>query len=189
MTEFYEVEKVVNVIENGGIVLYPTDTIWGVGCDATNPQAIEKIFNLRKQPKEKDFILLVDSIEMLKDCVKNLHPRIETLMLYHKRPLTILYDDPKDLPNEVLNNDGTISIRLTQDRFCQQTIRRLGKPIVFASAAVADRPFQGHFGSVSSDIIIGVDYVVRYRQKESRTELPSVVMKMDQGGELIVVRS
>ena len=87
------------------------------------------------------------------------------------------------------SNDGTVAIRLTQDRFCRQMINRLGRPLVFASAAISDRPFQGHFGSVSSDIIIGVDYVVRYRQKESKTELPSVIMKMDQGGELIVVRS
>ena len=188
MTEFYEVEKVVEVIENGGLVLYPTDTIWGIGCDATNPTAIEKIYNLKKQPKEKDFILLVDSIEMLKGCVKNLHPRIETLMLYHKRPLTILYDDPSHLPDQVLNNDGSIAIRLTHDRFCQQTIRRMGKPIVFASATVPERTFQGHFGSISSDIIIGVDYVVRYRQMESKAELPSVIMKVDQGGELVVVK-
>jgi len=188
MNEFYEVEKVVEAMENGGMVLYPTDTIWGIGCDALNAQAIENIYNLKKRPKNKSFILLVNSLEMLKAHVKNLHPRIETLLLYHQRPLTIIYDDPQNLPEAVIHPKGTVAIRLTQDKFCSQIIEKLGRPIVSTSANISGQSFSGHFGGVSSEIIIGVDYVVRHRQKEKITTPPSVIMRMADNEELIVVR-
>lgn len=189
MNAFYEVEKVIETIDRGGIILYPTDTIWGIGCDATNGDALEAIYNLKKRPKEKSFILLVDSIEMLKQYVGHLHPRIETLLLYHTRPLTIIYPDPVNLPSGVIHHSGSVAIRLTQDAFCKQIISRFGKPIVSTSANVAGQQFSGHFGAVSSEIIIGVDYVVRHRQKEKIAALPSVIMRMSDNEELEVIRS
>lgn len=188
MQEFYEVEKVVNIIKNGGLVLYPTDTIWGIGCDATNGAAIEKIYNLKHRPKEKSFILLVDSVEMLKQYVRQLHPRIETLLEYHQRPLTIIYPEPENLPEFVIHHTGTVAIRLTHDPFCRQIISALGKPIISTSANISGQAFSGHFGAVSSEIIIGVDYVVRHRQKEKVTALPSVIMRMSDDEELEVLR-
>ncbi len=188
MDTFYEVEKVVEVIKEGGIVLYPTDTIWGIGCDATNPTAVEQIYNLKKRPKEKSFILLVDSVDMLKNYVEQIHPRIETLLDYHQRPLTIIYDQPKNLPQEVIHNSGTIGIRLTHDPFCKQIIQQLGRPIVSTSANLSGQTFSGHFGGVSSEIIIGVDYVVRHRQKEKQVAPPSVIMRMSDEEELILIR-
>lgn len=188
MQEFYEVEKVVNIIRNGGIMLYPTDTIWGIGCDATNGAAVEKIYNLKHRPKEKSFILLVDSVEMLRQYVRHLHPRIETLLEYHQRPLTIIYPEPRNLPEFVIHHSGSVAIRLTHDPFCRQIISTLGKPIVSTSANISGQSFSGHFGAVSSEIIIGVDYVVRHRQKEKVTALPSVIMRMSDDEELEVIR-
>lgn len=188
MQEFYEVEKVVNIIRNGGLVLYPTDTIWGIGCDATNGKAVEKIYDLKHRPKEKNFILLVDSIEMLKQYVRHLHPRIETLLNYHQRPLTIVYPEPTNLPDFVTRDAETVAIRLTHDPFCRQVIATLGKPIISTTPSITGQAFSGHFGAVSSEIIIGVDYVVRHRQKEKVTALPSVIMRMSDDEELEVVR-
>lgn len=188
MNEFYEVDKVVEVMENGGMVLYPTDTVWGIGCDALNAKSIENIYNLKKRPKNKSFILLVDSIDMLRQYVKNLHPRIETLLLYHQRPLTIIYEDPQNLPDDVIHEKGTVAIRLTTDKFCKQIIQKLGRPIVSTSANISGQNFSGHFGGVSSEIIIGVDYVVRHRQKEKITTPPSVIMRMAENEELVIVR-
>jgi len=91
-------EKIVDVLTTGGLVLYPTDTIWGIGCDATQQEAVQKIFDLKKRPNDKPFVLLVDSIEMLKNYVEHIHPRIETLLMYHTKPLTVVYDQAKNLP-------------------------------------------------------------------------------------------
>ena len=190
MTHEYDFNPVLETLDTGGIILFPTDTIWGIGCDATDPVAVEKIFVLKDRPRDNPFILLVSSIEMLCNYVEELHPRIETLLLYHTRPLTIIYDKAKNLPSNAYADNGSVGIRLVQDDFCKQLIENFGKPIVGTSANISDEPFPNHFGEISSAVIQGVDFVVRHRQGEKNMGEPSVIAKMTdlERGELEFLR-
>jgi L-threonylcarbamoyladenylate synthase len=176
------------LMEKGGTILYPTDTIWGIGCDATNAMAIEKIYQIKRRDTNKPFSLLASSIEMVKEYVEHLHPRIETLLLHHVRPLTVVYDKAKNLPVNLLPADGSIAIRIAQDDFCKNLINQFGKPIVATSANVNGEPFPPHFGAISSAIISGVDYVVKQGRKKSDPGEPSVVIRVDEEGEIVFLR-
>ena len=182
-------EEALEVVENGGVILYPTDTIWGLGCDPFDTDAVKKIFDLKNRDSEKAFILLVNSVDMLKQYVAKLHPRIETLLAYHTRPLSIIYDNPINLPESIIAKDGTIGIRVTQDSFCKHFIDRLGKPLVSTSANISGQPFPPNFSAISSEIIEGVDYVVALRQNEDKEVQPSVVASINKQGELEFLRN
>ncbi len=181
-------EKIIQVLEKGGLILFPTDTIWGIGCDATNEQAVEKIYQLKQRNKDKPLIVLVHNVEMLKQYVEHVHPKIETLLSFHTRPLTVIYEKGMNLAENVMSNDGSIGIRVILDPFCQGLIKAFGKPIVATSANVSDRPFPRNFGEISSDILQGVDFVTRIRQTEKNLNEPSVIVKMDDNGELFFIR-
>jgi L-threonylcarbamoyladenylate synthase len=187
-TTHQEVSRALETIAQNGTILFPTDTIWGLGCDATNPEAIQKIREIKQIPSDEGMVVLVSSLEQLKSYVGNLHPRIETLLIYHSRPVTIIYEQPKGFPESLLHKDRTLAIRITRDPFCQDLIHKLGKPIVAAAACVKDEPLPAYFGAVRSDVIVGVDYVVRYRQKDRPLGEPSVIMKMNDDSELDAIR-
>ncbi len=181
-------ENISSLLEQGGVILYPTDTIWGLGCDATNIEAIEKITQIKGRAPEKGFVVLVDSLEMLKNYVNYIHPKIETLLSYHKRPLTVIYPDPKNLPTKVYALDGSVGIRITRDDFCKELIWSTGKPLISTSANISGEPFPANFGEISSDIIRLVDYVVKYRQNDHTLHEPSVIVKMSGKKELEFLR-
>lgn len=183
------IDKAIEVINQGGIILYPTDTIWGLGCDPFNSAAIERVLRLKNRDADKAFILLVDSLEMLKKYLENLHPRVETLLSYHTRPLTIIYDNPKNLPEEIIAKDGSIGIRISIDPFCRHLIHKFGKPIISTSANVSGEPYPPNFGAIKSEIIQGVDYVVNIRQTEDKEVLPSIIASVDANGELEFIRT
>jgi len=180
--------QITSTLSNGGIILYPTDTIWGIGCDATNPVAVERVFKLKNRPPAKSFVLLVDSIEMLKEYVNHVHPRVDTLLHYHVRPLTVIYDQARNLPQNVIANDGSVGIRIVQDVFCRELIRSFGKPLVATSANISNEPSPTCFGNVSSEVIQGVDYVARHRQNDTSQGEPSVIIKVDNEGEIEFLR-
>lgn len=182
-------EKIKSVLEEGGLILYPTDTIWGIGCDATNPVAVQRIFNLKQRPTSKPFVLLVDSIEMLKEYVEQVHPRIETLLLHHVQPLTVVYEKGKNLPNLSMAADGSVAIRVVVDAFCKELIGQFGKPLIASSANISDRPFPANFGGISSDVITGVDYVVKWKQGEKKLSQPSVIARLSERGEMDFLRT
>lgn len=173
---------------NGDIILFPTDTIWGIGCDATDPVSVQRIYNLKKRTPDKPYVLLVDSIEMIKNYVHSVHPRIETLLGYHTRPLTVVYPGAKNLPDISVAQDGSVAIRIVQDAFCRALIRAVGRPLVATSANVSNQPFPGNFGEISSEILSGVDQVVRLRQDEKSLGKPSVMITVDKAGEIIFLR-
>lgn len=181
-------EKINSTLEEGGLILYPTDTIWGIGCNATNPEAVQKIFDLKKRPNDKPFVLLVDSIEMLKEYVEHIHPRIETLLLHHVKPLTMIYEQAKNLPPISHSKNGSVAIRVVMDSFCKVIIGQFGKPLVATSANVSDFPFPANFGGISSDIFTGVDYVVKWKQSEKKLNEPSVIAKLNDKNELEFLR-
>jgi L-threonylcarbamoyladenylate synthase len=186
-----DISEIVSLLEEGKIILYPTDTIWGIGCDATNEEAIEKISALKRRKPDKSYVMLVDSIEMLKLYAPKVHPRIETLLTFHDRPLTVVYDrfsGVTGLPPAARAADGSAAIRVAKDPFCQKLIAAFGKPLISTSANISGAPFPAHFGEISSEILAEVDYVVKFRQDDKEPREPSVIAKVDRRGELDFLR-
>jgi L-threonylcarbamoyladenylate synthase len=183
-----QIADIVRTLALGGTILYPTDTIWGVGCDATNEDAVQKIYDLKQRNTGKGFVILVSDLQMLREYVRHVHPRIDTLLAYHTRPITVIYDKSKHLPNNVTAPDGSIAVRVANDPFCRELISSFGKPLVATSANVSDKGFPHHFGEISSEIIERVDYVVKYRQSDKSKHEPSVIVRMSEGEELDFVR-
>ena len=181
-------EDILAVLEAGGLILYPTDTIWGVGCDATNEKAVEKVYELKKRDRSKPCVLLVDSLEMVKQYTKSIHPRVENLLAYHVRPLTVVYPEAKNLPQIAYDRSGSVAIRIALSGFCQKIIRAFGKPLISTSANISGEPFPSHFGEISSAIIQGVDYVVKTHQHDKVQGEPSVIVRVDDNGELEFLR-
>lgn len=188
MVQEYDIKGALMTLHQGGVLLYPTDTVWCIGCDATNSQAVEKIGNIKQQGTTRSFELLVDSIQMLRDYVVHLHPKLETLLVYHTRPLTVLFDKARNLPANALAADGTIGIRVVQDEFCRSIIAESGKPLLGTFASVHEGTFPVNFGGISSDVIEQADFVVKYRQNEKAMGEPSVMIKLSRRGELVFLR-
>lgn len=188
MLEKDNIEAVVDILVDGGIICYPTDTVWGIGCDATNISAIKKVNKLKGRPNGKGYVLLVDSIQMLKNYVDELHPRMETLLEYHKRPLTLIYPKAKNLPKEVCGEDGSVAIRLAKCTFCQTLISALGTPIISTSANLSGVPFPKTFGEISSEIIEKVDYIAKERRWDKTNGRPSTIAYVDKNGMLEFIR-
>ncbi len=188
MFENEKFDEILTVLRKGGVILYPTDTIWGIGCDATQEEAVEKILNLKNRKSDKGFVLLVDSIEMLKNFVDHVHPRVETLLSFHDRPLTVIYEQGVGLASNVLAADGSIAIRVVKDAFCRELIHQLGKPLVSTSANVSGAPFPAHFGEINSDVIEKVDFIVKYKQDNKEKGEPSVIVRLNKDEELDFIR-
>ncbi len=183
-----DISQITQLLRGGGIICYPTDTIWAIGCDALQETAVARLSALREQPPGQGYILLVDSIDMLKQYIPLLNPRIETLLAYHQRPLTMVYSHSVGLPYCVKARDGSAAIRITADEFCQTLIRLLGSPLVSAAACKAHAPYPPTFGAIASDILSGVDYVVKYRQGSKESGQPSTIARMSRFGELEFLR-
>jgi L-threonylcarbamoyladenylate synthase len=188
MVQEYDIKGALKVLQEGGVLLFPTDTVWSIGCDATNPQAIEEVMAIKKKAIHKNVEILVDSITMLKNYVEHLHPKLETLLTYHVRPLTVVFDNACNLPESLLAPDGTVGVRVVQDDFCRALIRAHGEPILAAFASVGEGTFPTNFGAISSEIIEEVDFVVKYRQNEKAINEPSVVVRLSNRDELEFLR-
>ena len=183
-----DISEISRLLLEGGIICYPTDTIWGVGCDATNPAAIERVTLLKGRAPEKGYVLLVADIEMLKRYVPKVHPRLETLLSFHQRPLTIIYDRSTGLPAVAKAPDGTVAIRVVQDEFCRELITHIDRPLLSSSANKSGQSYPPTYGSISSEILGGVDYVVKYRQDSKEQHEPSSIAKLDRHMELEFLR-
>lgn len=183
-----DISDIVCQLQNGAIICYPTDTVWAIGCDATNEAAIARIAMLKGQMPEKAFVVLVSDLEMLRTYVPRIHPRLETLLAYHTRPLTIVYEKSQGLPPGACAPDHSAAIRVAQDEFCQTLIKQFGKPLISTIAAKLNMPFPSTFGGVSSEILGAVDYVVKYRQDDKTPHEPSSIAKLDRHLELEFLR-
>lgn len=180
-------QEIKNVLDNGGVILFPTDTIWGLGCDVHNIEAIDKVYNIKKRPKNKSFIILVSDIEMLKDYTEEIHPRIETLLLYHKRPLTIIYKKGKNLP-PILMRNGSVAIRVVQEEVIASFIKAYGKPLVSSSANIAGESSPQIFKEISNTIKTAVDYIFKYKQEDEKIAEPSSIARYNKRGKLKFIR-
>jgi L-threonylcarbamoyladenylate synthase len=182
------IEQSIEVLKNGGTLLYPTDTIWGLGCDATNEQACEKIIQLKNRPEHKSFILLVDGFPMLEKYVPDFHSVCYDLADLADKPLTIIYPTSKDLAPSVLADDGSVGIRITKDTNCLKLIRGLRKPIVSTSANLSGEDIPTCFSEINEEIRSNVDGILELRKEEKLTK-PSQIIKIGLDGSVNVIRS
>jgi len=176
------------VLQQGGIILYPTDTIWGIGCDATNTEAVKKIYQLKQRSETKSMIVLVDTDNKLESYISEVPDIAFDLIAYAENPLTLVMPGAKNLSPALINADGSIGIRVTQHVFCQQLIQRLRKPLVSTSANLSGQTSPSNFMQVSPEIIDGVDYVVNLEQHDLTEKKPSTIMRLEPGGKFAFIR-
>ena len=183
-----EVELCVKLLAEGKVIVYPTDTIWGIGCDATNAKAIDKIFKIKNRPPGKGLIILVDSIDRLKDYVKNPSPIAADLIKAARNPLSIIYKESKGLAKN-LSADGSVCIRVTTNPFCQEVIKRLGHPITSTSANLSGEPSPANFVDISELMKNAADYVVGLYHDVIVKPKASTIIKINDDNTFEVVRS
>lgn len=183
-----EIEKALNVLKNGGVILYPTDTIWGLGCDATNEAAVAKINAIKGRPEDKSFIVLLDTDNKLQSYISEIPEVAYDLIEYAENPLTIVFSGAKNLAKNVINADGSVGIRIVKHEFCQQLIQRFRKPITSTSANLSGQASPGFFDEISQDIIDAVDHVVELEQELRVIKKPSTIMKLAPGGQFSFIR-
>ena len=183
-----EIKKSLAVLKNGGVILYPTDTVWGLGCDATNPEAVKKIYEIKKRADTKTMILLVDLEARLSTYVKEIPEQAWPLIEFTDKPLTIVYDGARNLPSELIAQDGSIAIRVTNDEFCKNLIGVLRKPLVSTSANISGAPAPAIYQEVTEEIRSAVDYIVNWRKDDRQRHQPSSIIKLQKGGLIQIIR-
>lgn len=183
-----DIKKACEVLNKGGIILYPTDTIWGIGCDATNEDAVKKIYELKHRADNKSMIVLLDSPAKLDYYIKDVPELSWDLIEVSEKPLTIIYDDARQVAKNLIAEDGSLAIRITKERFSAELCKRFRKAIVSTSANISGQPSPRNFSEISEDIKNGVDFIVNYRQDETSTPKPSGIIKLGKGGEIKIIR-
>ncbi|MCK5825188.1 MAG: threonylcarbamoyl-AMP synthase [Ichthyobacteriaceae bacterium] len=181
-----KIHKAVEVLKNGGIILYPTDTIWGIGCDATNAEAVDKIYKLKQRNEEKSMIILVENDRRLQNIV-DVPDLAWDLIDLSEKPTTIIYDEPKDLAKNVVAKDNTIGIRLIEPMFLKQLIGKLNKPLVSTSANISDKKSPTSFKDISKEILNGVDYILDINTTETKSK-SSCIIKLTKDSQIKIIR-
>jgi len=180
-------EDVVKILIAGKTILYPTDTVWGIGCDATNKKAVQKVFEIKRRNERKSLVILVDGLEMLKKYVDAIPRRALTILKDADKPTTIIYNHPKGLASNVIGEDNTVAVRIVQHDFCKSLIAQLGKPIVSTSANISNEATPMSFKEINPTILDDVDYVVNLHQDRTTTQA-SRIIKILENGELQILR-
>lgn len=184
-----DIQNAVKVMQKGGVIIYQTDTIWGIGCDGTNERAVEKIFKMKKRPLAKSMIVLLDSVEKLQLYMKTVPDIALSLISQVTSPLTIIYPAAKGLAKSVLASDGTVGIRVTRDPFCVELCRAMGGPLISTSANISGYGYPLIYRDMDPELIKKVDYVVEYGRNEMREIKPSTIIKLTSNWEYEVLRS
>jgi L-threonylcarbamoyladenylate synthase len=183
-----DIKNCLKTLKEGGVILYPTDTVWGLGCDATNSKAVEKIFEIKSRSESKGLIILVDSISMLERYVMEIPPIALDLIEVSDIPLTIIYPNAKNLATGIPADDGSVGIRICSDIFCAELLRRNRRPIVSTSANISGKPSPAYFEEISQSIVDAVDYTVLYNREDRLKHKASPVIKVETNGEIKVIR-
>jgi L-threonylcarbamoyladenylate synthase len=183
-----EIEWCIQILKSGGTILYPTDTIWGIGCDATNPRAVEKVFAVKQRAESKSLIILVDTFDKIADYVTDVPEVAYDLVTSMDTPVTIIYSGARKLAHNVIASDGTIAIRVVKDEFCQKLINRFGKPIVSSSANVSGAETPLFFKNIAKQIINDVDYTVSINHDKINRTKPSTIIRLHRNGEFLIIR-
>ncbi|HPR72718.1 MAG TPA: L-threonylcarbamoyladenylate synthase [Bacteroidales bacterium] len=183
-----DIENSSEILKSGGVILYPTDTIWGIGCDATIDTAVEKIYSIKMMDRGRSLIILVNDIDMLEEYVEDVPQVAYDLLRISDTPTTIIYPDGRNLASGVCSEDGSVGVRICHDKFCVELIKRLGKPLISTSANISGEPFPANFSEIEEALLKKVDYVVKYRQEDRRKNFPSPVIKIDKNGAFKIIR-
>ncbi len=178
----------LKVLLNGGVILYPTDTIWGLGCDATNRAAIKRVYEIKRRQDKYSMLILLNSIGQLDNYVTQIPNEAIKLIESSAQPVTIIYPSAQNLPQNILADDRSIGIRITEDPFCSELISRFGKPLVSTSANLSGGRNPGNFSEIEDEVIPEADYVVRWRQNDNTRSVPSTIYKVNDKGGIILIR-
>jgi len=184
-----EIIKAQEVLYKGGVILYPTDTIWGIGCDATNEAAVRRVFDIKKRVDSKALLVLIDNPVKLNFYIQEVPEVAWDLVDLAENPLTIIYPGGRNLAPNLLAEDGSVGIRITKDEFSKKLCERFRKAIVSTSANVSGQPSPGFFDEISPEIMAGVDYVVNYRREDKTIAKPSSIIRLGIGGQVQVIRA
>jgi L-threonylcarbamoyladenylate synthase len=183
-----DIEKSLDVLNRGGVILYPTDTVWGIGCDATNSAAVAHVFAIKRRNEAQSMLTLVDSFDMLAGYAEDIPAIAVQLNDEAVRPLSIIYPRAKNLAANLVADDGSAGIRVVRDIFCRRLIREFGKPLVSTSANISGQPAPGIFDEISGEIREAADYVVRWRQDDRQPATASSIIKVNIDGTYRVLR-
>lgn len=183
-----EIKKACEVLQKGGVILYPTDTVWGIGCDATNEEAVKRVYEIKRRADSKAMLVLVDSDVKVDFYVKDVPEVAWDLIQYATKPLTVIYDDARNLAPNLIGEDGSVGIRVTSEEFSKQLCFRFRKAIVSTSANISGEPSPASFSEIQDEIKQAVDYIVEYRQDEPAGAKPSSILKLGRGGLIKIIR-
>lgn len=183
-----DIESAVAVLRRGGVIVYPTDTVWGIGCDATNSDAVRRVFEIKRRADAKALISLVSDVAMLERWVDDIPDVAYELLDAAVNPLTVVYDHPRGLAPELLAGDGSAAVRVCGDAFCRALCRGLRKPVVSTSANVSGSRTPKCFSEINGDILGAADYVAQTRREDAGGTRPSSVIKLSSGGLISIIR-
>lgn len=183
-----DIKKALEVIKNGGIILYPTDTIWGIGCDATNEKSVSRIYQIKKREDSKSMLVLLENPALLERYVIEVPEIAWDLAEVATTPLTVIYPGAKNLAKNLLAEDGSIGIRFTKETFTMQLLQRFRRPLVSTSANISGEKSPASFDEISEEIKNQVDYIVEYRQNDTTPAQPSSIIKLGVGGRIDIIR-
>ncbi len=188
MNQQQDIEAAVKVLRNGGVILYPTDTVWGIGCDATNAEAVARVYAIKQRDDSKAMICLVDSDVRLQRYVRNVPEVAWDLLEFATKPTTVILDNAVNLAPNLIAADGSIALRITQEPFSKQLCYRFQKPLVSTSANISGEPPAQNFCDISEQLLEAVDYVCWSRRQEHKPHTPSSIIKLTQDGVVTIIR-
>ena len=183
-----DIKAALEVLQKGGVILYPTDTIWGIGCDACNEEAVKKVFDIKNRIDSKSMLVLMENASLIDRYVMDVPDIAFDLIELTDKPLTIIFDGAKSLAKNLIADDGSVGIRITTEKFSCELIRRFKRPIVSTSANLSGKPSPASFNEIDQEIIDAVDYVVKFRQDDTQKSVPSSIIKLGRGGEIKIIR-
>ena len=183
-----DIKKAVEVMKNGGVILYPTDTVWGIGCDATNAEAVAKVYKIKQRDDSKALICLVDSDARLQRYVRNAPEVAWNVMELATKPTTVIFDEAVNLAPNLIAEDGSIAMRITNEEFSKELCYRFQKPIVSTSANISGQPAAQNYCDISEELLNAVDYVCFSRRPEHKPHTPSSIIKIKNNGEIDIIR-
>lgn len=183
-----DLRQAVATLRRGGLILYPTDTVWGIGCDATNSEAVAKVFALKQRAEAKSMLVLVDSASRARNYVKEIPDVAYDMLDIADKPLTLILDDALGLAPNLIAEDGSVGIRVTNEKFSHDLCYKFMKAVVSTSANISGHPAAAIYPEIEQEIIDGVDYVVRYRRDDTKRSKPSSIVKLKADGQVTVIR-
>ena len=183
-----DIKKAVEILKSGGVILYPTDTIWGIGCDATNQEAVKRIYDIKKRADSKSMLVLMENAALLDRYVEEVPDVAWDLVDVATKPLTVIYPGAKNLADNLVAEDGSIGIRFTKENFTSQLLQRFRKPLVSTSANISGEKSPAFFDQISDEIKSQMDYIVEYRQDDTTPAQPSSIIKLGPSGQIDIIR-